>query len=49
VPCAWISVAEQSFRRLDHSELLAEVAEGANYEDRVRVVPVELTAEEVAA
>jgi putative transposase len=42
-------VAEQSFRRLDHPELLAEVAEGANYEDGVRVVPVEPTAEEVAA
>ena len=40
---------EQSFRRLDHPELLAEVAEGANYEDGVRVVPVEPTAEEVAA
>jgi transposase-like protein len=42
-------VAEQSFRRLDHAELLAEVAEGANYEDGVRVVPVEPTAEELAA
>jgi transposase-like protein len=42
-------VAEQSFRRLDHPELLAEVAEGANYVDGVRVVPVETTAEEVAA
>jgi len=42
-------VAEQSFRRLDHPELLAEVAEGANYVDGVRVVPVEPTAEELAA
>ena len=42
-------VAEQSFRRLDHPELLAEVAEGANYEDGVRVVRVEPRAEEVAA
>ena len=42
-------VAQQSFRRLDHPELLAEVAEGANYEDGMRVVPVEPTAEEVAA
>ena len=42
-------VPEQSFPRLDHPELLAEVAEGANYEDGVRVVPVEPTAEELAA
>lgn len=42
-------VAEQSFRRLDHPELLAEVAEGAHYEDGVRVVRVKPTAEEVAA
>ena len=43
-------VAEQSFRRLDHPQLLAEVAEGVNYEDGVRVVRVEPTAdEEVAA
>lgn len=34
-------VAERSFRRLDHPELLAEVAEGATYEDGVRVVQVE--------
>ena len=30
-------VAEQSFRRLDHPELLPEVAEGALYEDGERV------------
>ena len=42
-------VAERSFRRHDHPEHLAEVAEGAHYEDGLRVVPVEPTAEEVAA
>lgn len=42
-------VAERSFRRLDHPELLAEVAEGATYEDGVRVVREEPGAEEVAA
>jgi transposase-like protein len=31
-------VAERSFRRLDHPELLGEVAEGASYVDGVRVV-----------
>ena len=30
-------VAERSFRRLDHPELLPEVAQGATYEDGVRV------------
>jgi putative transposase len=34
-------VAERAFRRLDHPELLPEVAEGATYEDGVRVVQVE--------
>lgn len=42
-------VAERSFRRLDHPELLAEVAEGATYEDGVRVVQVEPTTAEAAA
>jgi len=31
-------VAERSFRRFDHPELLAEVAEGVAYKDGVRVV-----------
>jgi hypothetical protein len=30
-------VAEKSFRRLDHPELLSEVAEGAMYVDGLRV------------
>lgn len=30
-------IAEKRFRRLDHPELLAEVAEGATYVDGVRV------------
>jgi hypothetical protein len=30
-------VAEQSFRKLDAPELLAEVAEGATYVDGIRV------------
>ena len=34
-------VVERSFRRLDHPELLAEVAEGATYEDGMRVVQLE--------
>lgn len=43
-------VAEKSFRRLDHPELLAEVAEGATYQDGVRRLKVESpAAEEVAA
>ena len=42
-------VAERSFRRLDHPELLAEVAEGATYKDGVRVVQVELANAEAAA
>jgi putative transposase len=42
-------VAERSFRRLDHPELLAEVAEGATYEDGVRVVQVEPATAEAAA
>lgn len=33
-----LMVAESSFRRLDHPELLAEVAEGAKYCDGIRVV-----------
>ena len=31
-------VAERSFRRLDHPQLLAEVAEGAKYQNGIRVV-----------
>jgi transposase-like protein len=43
-------VAERAFRRLGHPELLAELAEGAAYEDGVRIVRVEPpTTEEVAA
>ena len=42
-------VAERSFRRLDHPELLAEVAEGATYKDGVRVVQVEPATAEAAA
>jgi putative transposase len=42
-------VAERSFRRLDHPELLAEVAEGATYQDGVRVVQVEPANAEAAA
>ncbi len=43
-------VAERSFRRLDHPELLAEVAEGAAYEDGVRrIARVEPTTAEAAA
>lgn len=42
-------VAEQSFRRLDHPELLAEVAEGATYVDGVRIVQDQPTTVEAAA
>jgi len=42
-------VAEQSFRRLDHTELLAEVAEGTLYEDGERVKRSINQAEERAA
>ena len=42
-------VAERSFRRLDHPELLAVVAEGVTYEDGLRVVREEPVAEEAAA
>jgi len=44
-----LMVAERSFRRLDHPELLAEVAEGATYQDGVRVVREQPVAEEDAA
>ena len=45
-----LMVAERSFRRLDHPELLPEVAEGATYEDGVRVLRgIQSMAEEVAA
>jgi transposase-like protein len=36
-----LMVAERSFRRLDHPELLPELTEGAIYEDGVRVLPAE--------
>lgn len=42
-------VAEKSFRRLDHPELLPEVAQGACYEDGVRILRIEPRTEEVAA
>ena len=42
-------VAEQTFRRLDAPELLAEVAEGVTYVNGVRVKPSPATAEEKAA
>ena len=42
-------VAEQTFRRLDAPELLAEVAEGVTYVNGVRVKPSLATAEEKAA
>lgn len=42
-------VAERSFRRLDHPELLPEVAEGAAYEDGVRVLRGVNSATEKAA
>jgi transposase-like protein len=44
-----LMVAERSFRRLDHPELLPEIAEGAIYEDGVRVVRVNPATEEAAA
>ena len=42
-------VAEQTFRRLDAPELLAEVAEGATYVNVARVKPSPATADEKAA
>ena len=42
-------VAERSFRRLDHPQLLAEVAEGAKYQDGVRVVEKINTSDREAA
>ena len=33
-----LMVAESAFRRLDHPELLPEIAEGAKYRDGIRVV-----------
>lgn len=43
-------VAERSFRRLDHPELLAEVAEGAKYVNGVRLVEeINTSAQEAAA
>ena len=42
-------IAEQTFRRLDAPELLAEIAEGVTYVNGVRVKPSPATAEEKAA
>jgi putative transposase len=42
-------LAERSFRRLDHPELLPEVAEGATYEDGLRVLRGVNSATEKAA
>ena len=42
-------IAEQTFRRLDAPELLAEVAEGVTYVNGVRVKPSPVTADEKAA
>jgi putative transposase len=42
-------VAEQTFRRLDAPELLAEVAQGATYVNGVRVKPQPATSDEKAA
>lgn len=42
-------LAEQTFRRLDAPELLAEVAEGVTYVNGVRMKPSPATAEEQAA
>ena len=42
-------LAERSFRRLNAPELLAEVAAGVRYENGVRLRPVEVTYEKVAA
>jgi putative transposase len=42
-------VAERAFRRLDHPELLAEVAAGTTYVDGVRAVQSQTTTEEAAA
>jgi putative transposase len=42
-------VAERTFRRLDHPELLPEVAEGATYQDGVRVIHIETQTVKAAA
>jgi len=44
-----LMVAEQSFRRLDHPELLPELAEGALYENGIRVVRATTSTAEAAA
>ena len=44
-----LMVVEKSFRRLDHPELLPEVAEGATYEDGVRIKREKPATEEAAA
>ena len=44
-----LMVAERAFRRLDHPELLPELAEGAIYEIGVRVVRVNPATEKAAA
>jgi transposase-like protein len=42
-------VAERSFRRLEHPQLLAEVAEGAKYQNGIRVVEKVHTSDQEAA
>ena len=42
-------IAEQTFRRLDAPELLAEIAEGVTYVNGVRVKSDPATAEKKAA
>jgi hypothetical protein len=42
-------VAERSFRRRDHPQLLAEVAEGAKYQNGIRVVEKVNTSDQEAA
>jgi putative transposase len=42
-------IAEQTFRRLDAPELLAEIAEGATYVNGVRVKPSPARTDEMAA
>lgn len=44
-----LMVAEKTFRRLDHPDLLGELAEGATYQDGVRVKPQTKAEAEAAA
>ena len=44
-----LRIAEQTFRRIDAPELLAEIAEGVVYVNRERVKPSQDTADEKAA